>query len=124
MLSKPLSLEEAKSRRNLLTGEVENIKAQLGDRLRTDSAGRRLSNHEYWAWRKGAQHALNCKMQELRELNDWIKSNQSNTTSDDAITHLKNMCQLLRTLQEEDVSLEDDEIALFTKAVSFLNASA
>ena len=64
----PDTLEAAEELRLELLAEIQTIQAQLGDKARTDSNGRRLSSKDYWTWRRQAQHALTQKHAHLRAL--------------------------------------------------------
>jgi len=114
----PVSLADAEERRQQITLEIQGIQAQLGDKQRTDGSGRRLDAQEYWTWKKHAQHALNQKLNELRSLKAWIKerrpSSYDGTAIEDAasgvISHLKNLCEILHDLKEQDVDFDADEL--------------
>lgn len=67
----PRSVEEAVLRKNTLGVEIEVIQTQLGDRDRAVD-GRRLTDHEYWQWRKRALVARECKVEELRRVKEYL----------------------------------------------------
>jgi len=109
--------EEAEAFRQELTLEVQNIQAQLGDKQRTDDDGRRLTSAEYWTWKKKAQHALNQKLAELREVKKWMREKNAGSagfTLHRAIEHVQNLCELVSKLQEfgiaEQAELFDEKI--------------
>jgi hypothetical protein len=96
-----MTLEEAEALRQELTLEVQNIQAQLGDKQRTDDEGRRLTSSEYWAWKKKAQHALNQKLSELREVKKSMReknAGSAGSTLHEAIGHVQNLCDALDEL--------------------------
>lgn len=98
----PISLEEAERRRQQVTLDVQSIQAQLGDKQRTDDKGRRLSNKEYWAWKKKAQHALNKKLDELRLLKAYIRDNRKDkpSSNNDLLGHLRSLYFLATSIQK------------------------
>lgn len=117
-MSIPASLADAEERRQQLTLEIQGIQAQLGDKQRTDESGRRLEAQEYWTWKKRAQHALNQKLDELRQLKAWIKENrppladgvQRSAENPEAVLALRELYVILKNLQAEDVDLDPHEL--------------
>jgi len=99
---------EAESLRAELTGDVQSIQAQLGDKQRIDDEGRRLSSQEYWTWKKKAHHALNQKLEDLRAVKLWMRENRPEPTvpSLDAQAHLTKLHAIVSTLMGEGVEFE------------------
>ncbi len=129
--AEPQSLDEADRRRKQLTLDVQSIQAQLGDRQRCDDEGKRLSNREYWAWKKRAQHALNQRLNELREIKQWIVGRKKDiaqpsqdvhdgTSAEEAVGHLYQLHSMLSNLQGEDVDFDEDEKTQIDAAGVFL----
>ena len=109
----PVSLADAENRRGVLALEVQTIQAHLGERSRTDHNGRRLTNEEYWEWKRVERLSLTQKLAELRFVNGWIRCNRPYRV-DDALTHLKNLIIILRRHE-----LTDDERQLASEAEEF-----
>jgi len=102
------TLEEAEEFRQELTLEVQNIQAQLGDKQRTDDDGHRLTSTEYWAWKKKAQHALNQKLSELREVKKWMREKNAVTVGfaiHQAVKIIFDLCEVIEANGLEDESL-------------------
>lgn len=118
----PTSPEEAERRRHQLTLDVQSIQAQLGDKQRTDEQGRRLSQKEYWAWRKRAQHSLNKKLDELRLVKAFLREHrrQRHLGPDGALAHLRELYFLAVDIQKR-VNLSDLEMRKIDAAGLFLN---
>lgn len=72
----PNTLTEAKERKRLLIAEVEEIQAQLGDRVRKANAP--FDNFDAWlgysTWRQKALWALTNRLEELRLVKQWIEA--------------------------------------------------
>lgn len=67
----PESFEEALERRRALRAEIEEINAQLGDKLKRTKS--EMTWDEYQRWRTAAIWASTNRLQELRLINDWIR---------------------------------------------------
>lgn len=130
-LALPENLEEAEEQRAQLTLDVQSIQAQLGDKQRTDENGKRLTSREYWAWKKRAQHALNQRLNDLRAVKQWIRERkrglstpvietQEEVTVDEAVGHLRQLCQIFSKLQEEQVEFSEEERIQTDAAAHFL----
>jgi len=113
----PRTLADAEEQRLQITLEIQGLQAQLGDRQRSDEAGRRLSPREYWNWKGLAQQELNQKLDELRIVKAWIRDHRPphvGPLSPDTFTvvsHLESLYRILETLRKEDVELDSDELA-------------
>jgi len=115
--SLPTCIEDAESRRAQLTRDVQEIQAQLGDKQRTDSDGRRLTSAQYWDWKKRAQHRLNQKLAELRAIKQWIRDYrrlsapplEPATVDQNLGEHLGRLVIILDRLKEEDVDFDREE---------------
>jgi DNA-binding transcriptional MerR regulator len=68
------STKEARALKSNLLIEIENIKAQLGDRDKRNANGSRMSSEEYWAWKNRCQKALAAKLSQVREINAYLKT--------------------------------------------------
>ena len=116
---------DAESRRQELTLEIQGIQAQLGDKLRTDDNGVRLKPSDYWAWKKKAQHALNQKLGELREIKASLREQRKTAGGPslyEAIGHLKNLSSLVEALVSYgEMSLESSEQKQIDAAKDFLS---
>ena len=110
----PTSLADAESRRGVLALEVQTIQAQLGEKSRTDISGKRLTNDEYWEWKRRARHSLNQKLVELRLVNTWIKNNRP-CRVDEPLVHLRNLVSIARRHM-----LSDDERKMASEAEEYL----
>ena len=66
------TVEHARVVYDQLIREVQHIEAQLSDKDRRNSTGRRLSNEEYHRWRTLALFAKNQKAAQQRELRAWL----------------------------------------------------
>ena len=121
------TFEEAENFRQEITLEVQNIQAQLGDKRRTDDDGRRLTSAEYWAWKKKAQHALNKKLSELREVKKWmreINAHRAGSKLREAIGHVKKLSSLVDALVSYgELELEISEQEQIDAAKDFLRRS-
>ena len=113
----PTSLADADEQRRRLTTEVQELQAQLGDRQRSDNAGRRLGTQEYWSWKRQARDLLTQKLTDLREVKDWIRDNRHalppGPLSPDAfafVGQLESLYLILRDLRNEDVDFDQAEI--------------
>jgi len=117
-----MTLEEAEQLRQELTLEVQSIQAQLGDKQRTDDEGNRLSPNEYWGWKKRATHALNQKLDHLRELKQWMrekqKSHSPRVSVVEAIGHVESLCEIA---DGSAVSWQSDEQKQIDAAKDFLS---
>ena len=69
----PNSCEELEALRSDIIDDKERIQADLGDRNRTNPDGSRMSEYEYWGWRKRALNALNAHNSALRDVNVALK---------------------------------------------------
>ena len=119
----PVSLDDAEARRIFITSEIGSIQTQLGDRDHKDGMGNRMSENDYWAWRKKASWAYQMKLAELRQVNAWIKS--ANRTAAAAVDPSKGIVidpndpdkmlvaayRVLKRLGSE-IDLQDDEQAV------------
>jgi hypothetical protein len=123
--TEPTTLAEAESLRAELTGDVQSIQAQLGDKQRIDDEGRRLSSQEYWTWKKRAQHALNQKLEDLRAVKLWMRENrpESAVLSLDAQSHLANLHTIVSTLMGEGVEFEASEKEHIVAAGHYLRSA-
>lgn len=117
-------MEEADRRRNALTLEIQGLQAQMGEKTRTDDAGRRLRHDAYWAWRDDAQRTLTRKLGELRELKSWIRTNTVHSPTvaagGDAIRHLSNLHGMVVKLHREQGMLTPTELLMVDAAGLFL----
>jgi hypothetical protein len=66
--TEPTSLEEAEKMRIHLVGEIEDMEAQLGDRVRRQSSDYTL----YYRWRQSVKWARTVRLQKLRLTKQWI----------------------------------------------------
>jgi hypothetical protein len=66
----PTSMREARERKRIITAEIEEIEAQLGDPLKRKDY---FSEIAFMSWRKGAVWAHTNRLQELRLLKQWIR---------------------------------------------------
>jgi phosphoribosylaminoimidazole carboxylase (NCAIR synthetase) len=64
--AEPHDLPEALDRRRVITAEIEEIQAQLGDKTKEQDA----------EWRKKAIWALTNRLQELRLVKAWVRENR------------------------------------------------
>jgi hypothetical protein len=70
----PRSITEADALRRELVQEVQSIQAQLGDHGLDDKTGDyRMDLPEFEAWRRRAKWALKHRIQDLQQVNAWIK---------------------------------------------------
>jgi len=100
----PTTLEEAEQLRKQLTLDVQSIQAQLGDRQRTDESGVRLSGTGYWAWKKKAQYVLNQKLDDLRTVKAWIRTNRpapNHLAGYQAIEHLRRLSDVMEKFSDK-----------------------
>lgn len=121
----PTNLDNAEEFRVRLTGDIQIIQAQLGDRQRLGDNGKRLSSREYWLWKKDARCELNRKLDNLRAVKLWIRDNNSKKIDDGypiglAVRHVSNLYQLLQRLKEEGVEMDDSEEIQISEAREFL----
>ena len=70
----PVSVGEGEQRSTALLKEIETIQVQLGDHNRTNTDGVRLTQGEYWEWRKKANRARMMKLWEYRQIKAWMKN--------------------------------------------------
>lgn len=114
----PANLEDAERRRNALTLEVQDLQTQLGEKVRLGADGRRLSHTQYWLWRDDAQRQLTNKLNELRELKTWIRS-QPRPIADptnETLRHLTILHRLITQLAADGVHLDGLEVAIMRDA--------
>lgn len=78
----PATLPEAYEQKRCLIAEIEEIQAQLGDRVR-----RLRSDYEqYYTWRQSAKWALTTRLEELRLVKKWIKEHQDDYQESEVIS--------------------------------------
>jgi hypothetical protein len=68
----PESLEDAHEKVRCLVAEIEEIQAQLGDRLRRSIT----PFDDFWRWRQSAKWAWTNRLEELRLVKQWIREQQ------------------------------------------------
>jgi hypothetical protein len=64
---------ELEQRRLTLVARLQDIELQLGDRNRVDEHGNRMTDAEFWEWRKRAVGARRHVLEELRQVNLALK---------------------------------------------------
>ena len=69
----PLTMAIARAERRATLAEIQDIQRDLGDRLKREAMG--WDKAQYLQWRKGAQSALDIRLEYLRLTNDWIREN-------------------------------------------------
>lgn len=79
----PENLEAAVELKRVVIGEIEEIQAQLGDRVRQHNS----EFETYYKWRQGAKWALTSRLQELRLVKKWISQHQADYKESEPIAH-------------------------------------
>jgi hypothetical protein len=98
------SLVEADALRRELVKEVQSIQAQLGDHgLDDETGGYRMDLAEWEAWRRRAKWALRHKIQELQEVNAWIKDHHQSQVQIKAVSEMTTgeLAQTIRAMADE-----------------------
>lgn len=75
----PKTLSEARERKSRLVAELERIQVSLGDRNKLTPTGERMTEVEWWTWRRKAVFALDCLRIELRAIKEWISKHAQRT---------------------------------------------
>jgi hypothetical protein len=116
-------MAEAEARRRDLQHEIGKISAQLSDRHRLDSTGKRITKEEYFSWRRRAQYVLNQLLAELRQIKDWIRTNRPARPLFPALAEsvhiIDQLCDLIEQLEQDGVELDPPETTLIRSARAF-----
>ena len=94
--TEPTSVEDCEARQEDLKDDVRTIQAQLSDKDKCDEYGNRMTNTEYWKWKRKATFALSCKHKELSFLKLWLK--QENRRASEVVVSESNVDDLLHDL--------------------------
>jgi hypothetical protein len=114
-----LTLDEALAERQKLINEASDIQAALSDKDKKHPDGTRMSDTEYWDWRKRAIFALRARQRRMSELKEFVRKERykANAVAADLkdlsdIGLLQAAYGLLRTLSREGVDITEKEQAL------------
>ena len=104
------SIADAERERLALVEKLQAIQVDLGDRNRINrTTGQRITDHEYWEWRRKATGAQRFVQGRLQRLNAWLKSQRTTLNA---------------KLQARDLPDANDPIALLTAACNVIRGLA
>jgi hypothetical protein len=96
----PASVQVAEDTALALSDGILMIQAQLAEKNHTDENGKRLSDHEYQAWRARAVWALHKKTIERRRLSRWLLAQKRRAYAvEQGVETPKNVVELVGALQ-------------------------